>query len=842
MKLSVEEFARDVVSCGLLTQADLEACKATSKGSAEATELAKRLVAAGKLTKYQAANAVQGKAKKLVFGEYTILAAIGAGGMGQVFKAEHRRMKRIVALKILPPAFVKSADAVARFQQEVHAAARLEHINIVTAHDAGEAHGVHFLVVQYVDGRDLASLVEERGPLPVRQAVDYIRQAAKGLAYAHSRGVIHRDVKPANLLLNIEGTVKILDMGIARLDDVLPAAGKPPMTAAGEMLGTVDFMAPEQAEEAHNVDGRADIYSLGCTLYFLLTGEAPYRGATLPQKLLAHRTQPIPSLAQRRADVPPALDGLFARMVAKRPEDRFQSMPEVVAAFESLGNMAPSTANTAWAAPVRAMIDGVTTLATAPGDVTSGATKTVASLLDHDVVRKTWGATAKVTGALFATIIAPILVTFILKYFDKPPVEPASASVSATSGGTAAETSLSPQNSTTGNTAQPGAPRALNLVAGKPLNLLPAIDTARDVLRGSWSIRNGVLHTPETTRGHSAQIRLPVVPPTEYDLILSMSRQHSNYGVSVGVLVDDRYQAEVIMDSTSKEGRCWGLEIIDGKTSATNGTRVTNKPSFSATPMQAVIKVRRGEIEVSCDGAPVFDWRGSGRQLSLPKNWTELLDEPALRLVTLADLDVHQITLVPGGGDWTELFNEQNLDGWIDDDLKAWQVDARKGELIGTFDNHNRWLHSKNLYGDFRLRLQFDMKPGTNAGVAILAGKGDKPLDHLQLELCNDLSKSGNVATGTLHNVGLGKRKNIAPASPAQLKPPGTWNELEMEFHKNRLRVWLNGEWLHDRDLTKAAAAKDAVPALKRKTGRISLQVASGQIRFRNVVIHERKP
>ena len=199
-----------------------------SERPADAASLAKKLVQAGKLTKYQAANAAQGKAKNLVFGEYVVLDKIGAGGMGQVFKAEHRRMKRIVALKILPPLAVKSPDAVLRFQREVQAAARLEHPNIVAAFDAGEGNGVHFLVMQYVEGQDLFSLVKNHSRLPVASAIDYVTQAARGLAYAHDKGIIHRDIKPPNLLVDRDGTVKILDMGLARLDGDIPRRSPQP--------------------------------------------------------------------------------------------------------------------------------------------------------------------------------------------------------------------------------------------------------------------------------------------------------------------------------------------------------------------------------------------------------------------------------------------------------------------------------------------------------------------------------------------------------------------------------------------------------------------------------------
>ncbi|MBS0207403.1 MAG: protein kinase, partial [Planctomycetes bacterium] len=296
--------------------------------SQDADELARGLVQQGKLTRYQAAAIFQGKSDSLVLGNYLLLDKLGAGGMGQVFRARHRRMDRVVALKVLPKKALASPDAVARFQREVKAAAKLTHPNIVTAHDADEANGVHFLVMEYVDGNDLASLVKKAGPLPVAKALSMTAGAARGLQHAHAEGVVHRDIKPANLIVDKKGQVKILDMGLARLDEgcVVDDASATPqgndLTQAGTVNGTVDYMAPEQGLDMHAVTDRADIYSLGCTLFFLLTGKTPYTGDSMVRRLLAHRDSPIPSIRAVRPEVPEPVDKLFQRMMAKRPEDR----------------------------------------------------------------------------------------------------------------------------------------------------------------------------------------------------------------------------------------------------------------------------------------------------------------------------------------------------------------------------------------------------------------------------------------------------------------------------------------------------------------------------------------
>lgn len=344
MNISIDQFTRQLTASGLLTNEELSEFRRRlprDDQSGDARRLALDLVRSGMLTRFQAACAYRGKARRLVFGQYVILDKLGAGGMGTVFRARDRHMQREVAIKVLLPEALKKQELVERFHREVQAAARLNHTNIVTAYDAGVYRGHHYLVMECVDGQDLASLVREKGPLPVDQAIDFAIQAARGLQHAHERGVVHRDIKPANLLLDADGTIKILDMGLARLAERRSSADG--LTQAGQIMGTVDFMSPEQARDIRNADSRADIYSLGCTLYTLLTARSVYRGETMMNIMMAHCEQPVPRLREARHDVPPRLDLVIQKMLAKQRDDRQQSMDEVIADLEAC--RAPETSS-----------------------------------------------------------------------------------------------------------------------------------------------------------------------------------------------------------------------------------------------------------------------------------------------------------------------------------------------------------------------------------------------------------------------------------------------------------------------------------------------------------------
>lgn len=371
---TVVEFLSDISRLELLAPGDLSQLQSRCQSASETlkvVDVAKSLVKSGQLTRYQAEEILNGRGEMLSFGPYLVLDRLGQGGMGMVLRGKHREMNRPVAIKVLTKTRQHDSDAGQRFRREVEAAARLTHPNIVTAYDAGVHRGMQYLVMELVQGTDLHKYVQENGPLRVSEAMHCIIEAAQGLAYAHSQRVIHRDIKPANLLVTLDSSfagssqstslsklssataetkilpeisgcrIKVLDMGLALIDEQAPAndlAGRSsatPLTQAGDVIGTVDYMSPEQATDTHTADTRTDIYALGCTLFYLLTGRPPYSGDNVVQRLLAHRNKTVPSLVRERDDVPECLDKAFQRMMAKNPGDRFQSMSALIEAMEN---------------------------------------------------------------------------------------------------------------------------------------------------------------------------------------------------------------------------------------------------------------------------------------------------------------------------------------------------------------------------------------------------------------------------------------------------------------------------------------------------------------------------
>jgi serine/threonine protein kinase len=354
--LDRETFLANLRQSGLLNKHQLAGAETELPEATRGRLLARKLVEQGTLTRFQAERLLAGRTGGFILGQYRILDQLGSGGMGRVYKAEHRTMRREVALKVLAPNLLKTERAQELFKREVRAAAQLNHPHIVTAFDANHVGDRYYLVLEYVDGPNLDQLVREKGSLPVGLACDYIRQIALGLQYAHELGMVHRDIKPSNMLIkhgdgkSIGSIAKISDFGLARLQEregPLADGVGTILTKENTIMGTPDYLSPEQARSLHNVDIRSDLYSLGCTFYYLLTGKVPFPGGSTLEKLVRHGTQTAQPIGEIRDDVPGPVIAVVEKLMAKDPADRMATPIEVAAALEpySINGLA------SWSAP-----------------------------------------------------------------------------------------------------------------------------------------------------------------------------------------------------------------------------------------------------------------------------------------------------------------------------------------------------------------------------------------------------------------------------------------------------------------------------------------------------------
>lgn len=333
---NIDDLIKNIVRSKLMTEQNLKARldQFDSLGIEleHPKELAERLLKSGDLTLWQAENLLRGRHHGFFITKYRLLGIIGRGGMSSVYLAEDSLMKRKCAIKVLPANRVENTSYLERFYKEAHSVSSLNHPNIIRAYDVDkitDKNGdIHYLVMEYIKGHNLHQLVTEKITLSPIQIADYIRQAALGLAHAHEKGLVHRDVKPGNFLLDQQGVVKMLDLGLAR-DFSDHEESSLTMQYDEKILGTADFLAPEQAVDSHNVDGRADIYSLGCVMYFLLTGHAPFPEGNITQKLLAHQTQSPAPVVVSRPDTPSELRTILEKMMNRDVNERYQSAQEV---------------------------------------------------------------------------------------------------------------------------------------------------------------------------------------------------------------------------------------------------------------------------------------------------------------------------------------------------------------------------------------------------------------------------------------------------------------------------------------------------------------------------------
>lgn len=536
-------------------------------------ELARKLADSGHLTRFQAEEVRQGKSEDLVLGEYLILEPVGRGGMGQIYRARHSVMKREVAIKFTLPGEDGKLDAglVERFQREVEAASKLTHPNIVTSLDAGRRGDVLYLVMEYVRGNTLANQVRNRGPMSFRQCLDCAIQVAQGLEYSHSKGIVHRDIKPSNLLLTSDGQVKILDMGLARMhavgEDGNQLESTDGITRNGQLLGTVDFMAPEQALDPRNVDGRADIYGLGCTIYYLLTGAVPYRldGTTAMGRLIAHRESPIPVITAARADVPAGFQAVFEKMLAKQPQQRYSSVSSLLLDLRRIQ-----------AEPVESL---------SLADTVSMGAET------------TNGRASRLWLIPLAGMVCAVLVYF-----------------------TAQVIWFGAEETPAGVATAPGATKEQmpEEILG-PVDLLQRIDLARDVVSGTgWQLTEGKLVIPAST---PAKLCVPVPFPPSFDVELVVTRTAEREGPLVLGINDKSRKFYLLIDAVRKNGevRVTGLGTRSGRLVVVKEGGLQLRLN---SPTRIQLAVQSNSVSLLAENQTVLQWDGQLSDLELGGGWS----------------------------------------------------------------------------------------------------------------------------------------------------------------------------------------------------------------------------
>ncbi len=329
------QFWQATIRSGLLDVESLTACwdaiEPAKRDVAEHIDrrLARRAVESKLLTFWQAQQLLAGRTSGYRVDRYLLLDLIGQGGMGRVYRARDTRLNRSVALKLLAPERLSNPRAIARFQREARVGAQLQHENLVRIYDFGESNGRYFLVMEFIDGKTIGTLISEQGPMPHPTAARLLRQVALGLEHAHRKGLIHRDVNPYNILVTHDGTAKLADLGLA-----IALAEEDRVTRDGATVGTFDYISPEQARDSRAADIRSDIYSLGCTIYHMCTGYVPFPSPSLPEKLFAHQAiEPTP-LCRVVSGLPEGLSEVVQRMMKKLPEERYATPMQVAHALE----------------------------------------------------------------------------------------------------------------------------------------------------------------------------------------------------------------------------------------------------------------------------------------------------------------------------------------------------------------------------------------------------------------------------------------------------------------------------------------------------------------------------
>ncbi|PQO44103.1 serine/threonine-protein kinase [Blastopirellula marina] len=520
---------------------------------------------------------------------YRLIRRLGAGGMGVVYQAEHRLMERPVALKVIHKRLVNSDIAVERFRLEVKAAARLSHRNIVAAYDAEQADDLHFLVMEYIDGVSLSEIVRKRGPLSVLHACNFAMQAAQGMQHAHEQGMVHRDIKPQNMMRTTRGVIKILDFGLARLA-TKEETGEEGLTEDFATLGTPDYIAPEQAHDSKRADIRSDIYSLGCTLYYLLAAQAPFPDGTSLDKVIAHSERQPTSLTELRPDLPAEVAAIVARMMDKDPADRFQTPAEVVAALRPFGipdaeptpeeprsAVAPTTPSSP---PKPSVPQPLAAQTIKPPAKPSPSVRSSPRVPGNG----SWRWIVLLAGGCLVVVVAVILAVSSGESADTNPV-----------------------------TQPPPSPIAQD---GQPwVNLLPQLDLSADVVAGDWSMTGDGLHVDAFD---GARLMIPYQPAREYDFEVTFTRLSGTQSIALHFLDGD---GNATFDIDGWGENLVGIQNVDGQTMNANRTGVSRHELTNGETYTALLRVRRDRVDAYLNGDLMHSYRGDGSNLSMLDLW-----------------------------------------------------------------------------------------------------------------------------------------------------------------------------------------------------------------------------
>lgn len=569
-----------------------ELAKAHSINAASPKDFAKGLVQQGLLTKWQAQQLLAGR-HQFFLGKYKLLDKLGEGGFGAVYKAEQHPLKRIVALKVISDKALTKPKAVQRFHREIRSVAALNHPNIIAAFDADSVGTTHFLVMEYVEGKDLKTWIKSYGRLPIDWSCECVRQAALGLQHAYEANIVHRDIKPSNLLVVADETgglpqIKILDMGLARFT---AEAQCTVLTQTGMCLGTIDYISPEQAQDTKGVDIRADIFSLGATLFHCLTGEAPYTGKNPMEKLMARAMKDAPRASSLREELPRRLDTIIAKMLEREPNKRFNSPLEVAEALEPYGAgeegdrssslMMPATVNseTIDEEEDRTLQSFLNVLASEAeqtdegvGDKAESESRNVASSK-----RRLW-----IGGGAVAALL--LLVGSVLNFPSKTPLQDEGDLPNKADG----------------------------LIATLPdgaIDLLSLINLDRDAVRGNWKINNGVLESATEPR---SLLRIPYSPKTPYRFDFEIKRNEGALNVSMVLRVVDRKGFVRFDDEQVRFGAFYDSE------KTVSGAVHRGQPLNGEGYHLVSCTVFPHRVLVTCDGKPLIVRHGTFGSLHCP--------------------------------------------------------------------------------------------------------------------------------------------------------------------------------------------------------------------------------